>query len=529
MLRERSARAESLTRQWAGEVVRPHATQWAQRLLLLALALLFTAAFALRLVHASAPPLDFHATRQYRSLLITRDFYYATGAAVPAWEREVARVSRERQGILEPPLMEALAAAGYRLAGGETMLVPRALASFFWLLGGVFLYLIARDVAGSGAAVASTALYLFLPFAVEASRSFQPDPLVIMLLLAGVWATLRYHERPDRGRFVLACVLAGLAAFLKPIVLMAAVAVFLALALQRQGLRRAATDPRTWVFGAAALLPALTFYLYGIATTDTLQLQAQSAFLPRLVVEPFFWRGWLGNIQATVGWPLFLLAVLGIGLFEPGRPRALVLGLWAGYAAFCLVFTYHIATHDYYHLQLVPIVALSLGPLGALVSERLLALNPRWYARVALAGVVGLGLLMLAVSGERRLQGGDPVDRVAISEAIGEAVGHSAKTVYLSADYGLPLEYHGRLSGRPWPLASDIEWERLAGWEVLSAEQRFETRFAGEQPDYFIIEDPQELAQQPDLAAFLARFPVAADGDSYTVYDLRRPSTESGS
>src|SRR5258706_7370780 len=41
-----------------------------------------------------------------------------------------------------------------------------------------------------------------------------------------------------------------------------------------------------------------------------------------------------------------------------------MLGLWAGYFLFGIYFNYHISTHDYYSLPLIPIVLLSLAPLA---------------------------------------------------------------------------------------------------------------------------------------------------------------------
>ena len=92
--------------------------------------------------------------------------------------------------------------------------------------------------------------------------------------------------------------------------------------------------------------------------------------------------------------------------------------------------------------------------------------------------------------------------------------------VHLSGDYGLPLEYHGLLSGFPWPLASDLEWERLAGVPSTGAADRFREKYAGRSPHYFVVEDLQELAKQPDLERFLSRFPVVARTGDYVIFAL---------
>jgi hypothetical protein len=101
-------------------------------------------------------------------------------------------------------------------------------------------------------------------------------------------------------------------------------------------------------------------------------------------------------------------------------------------------------------------------------------------------------------------------------------VNHSSRTIFLAGDYGVPLEYHGLLSGSPWPLASDLEWERLAGVPALDAEARFLRWFAPRRPDYFIVQDLREFEQQPDLERFLTdHFPMVAKTPDYLIFKLK--------
>jgi hypothetical protein len=199
----------------------------------------------------------------------------------------------------------------------------------------------------------------------------------------------------------------------------------------------------------------------------------------------------------------------------------LLIALWIGYILFCLTFDYHIATHNYYHLQLIPIVALSLAPLAALVGERLQAMNPEWYWRAAIAAVFSLGLLLSLIVAHAELANPNSENTVQDAEAIGIAIHHSLRTIYLASDYGLSLEYHGELSGEPWPLTSDLEWEKLAGKPALSAQERFDNGFVKASPDYFIVEDMTEFQAQPDLKEFLiAKYPILVQSDDYIVFAL---------
>jgi hypothetical protein len=250
--------------------------------------------------------------------------------------------------------------------------------------------------------------------------------------------------------------------------------------------------------------------------------EAEKTLLPQLWLSQFFWRGWLANIGLTVGWAPFVGALLGVLLFRGGLPVALMIGLWLGYLVFGLVFNYNLATHDYYQLQLIPIVALCIGPMVSLLMDELRQRRPNLPWRMCSWGIFLLPLCLAIAAAKARLNNPGTAGEVRSREQIGQQVNHSSRTIFLSGDYGVPLEYHGLLSGFPWPLASDLEWERLAGVPGLDAGERFSAWFSKQAADYFIVEDFQEFEHQPDLKRFLTdRFPVVAQTPDYLIFKLK--------
>src|SRR5438034_10745883 len=79
----------------------------------------------------------------------------------------------------------------------------------------------------------------FFLLQVVASRSFQPDPWMVTLLLASVFAILRYDEAPSRSRLAIAAVVSSLAFVVSPGRVCALLGACVALAIGSRGVGRA--------------------------------------------------------------------------------------------------------------------------------------------------------------------------------------------------------------------------------------------------------------------------------------------------
>ncbi|HET7214538.1 MAG TPA: glycosyltransferase family 39 protein [Terriglobia bacterium] len=490
------------------------------------LVLLFLAAFALRIHGIQELPLEFHPVRQYRSAFIARYYYYQHLKSVPAWKMKLAYLLRQRSGTLEPPLLEYLASWAYRISRGERVWIPRLFSSIFWLVGGVFLYLLSRKLTSADAALFSVAFYLLAPFSLMASRSFQPDPLMVMMFVASIYAIWIYFEGPSAKKFAIAAALSALAILIKPVCLFAILAAFISVPLAQHGLRPAIRNLRIWTFGLVALLPSLVFYGYGALTGGHIRYQAEGSFHLQLFFESGYWRGWFHMIRAAVGIPAFVLALLCIPLLPRGLARSLGCGLWAGYLIFGLVFNHHISTHSYYQLQFLPIVAFTLAAGASYLIKLTESIRgSTGLARGALPALM-LGVWLVAIAAWLRANRQriyyEDYAQVAISEQIGEKTAHTRKAIFLSYADGELLEYHGELIGIPWPWRSEMH--ALQGWARpnLTVEERYKEIIGQYPSDYLIVTEMGEYRAQPELGNFLIRhFPLLANGKQCLVFDLR--------
>ena len=139
---------------------------------------------------------------------MVRGEYFAT-ADVPQWRREIALTNQPPP--LEPPVIQTVALIGYRLAGSEQLWIPRAFSALVWVIAGIFLFLGAKKIMRPEAALLGVAFYLFTPYGIAASRSFQANPTMIALSVTSYFVILHYFEQPSNRRLVFAIVVSAAA------------------------------------------------------------------------------------------------------------------------------------------------------------------------------------------------------------------------------------------------------------------------------------------------------------------------------
>ena len=483
-------------------------------------------AFAVRLDGIGAPPFDNGVSRQFHAALVARMYYLDDSARLTPQERRVAAAWDDQVELIEPPVMELLAAGSYRLAGREILWAPRALAALLWVLGALFLYRLARRLARPAAALVVCAVYLFVPFAVLASRSFQPESLLVAAILAAVWAIVRYDEHPSRGRLAAATAVSAAALLVKPGIAASFVfAVFLALSLRRLGARKAILS-RSLAGFCLCVVPMFAWYVYGTFVETFLGGHFGSKVAPELLADRAFWEAWWGEIAYVLTYPfgreaiavlVLLASAAGLLLARPGRPRTLLGALWVGYALLGFVFTAHISSHNYYSLPLVPIVALSLGSLCEALLARLRIAD--WKAAIG----VGLGAAVVAVLVLAKLE---PVSsnpefpaKAARYTAIGEAADHTERALYVDTHYADPAFYYGWTAGRLLASGWESDFEGEARRGLTAA-------LAGRPRPSCLIFTGGPLRER--LASFEsdvgARFAVRRRTAEFAIYDLSRPA-----
>lgn len=501
--------------------------------------LLLALGAGLRLFDLTDEPIDFHPTRQLRGLIIARGMYYEMLPTADPQLRSQALAFWASTGQYEPSSLERVTALGYLAAGRELPWLGRLLNSVFWLLGGLALFDLARRmVSASGGAsnapvagaLVALAYYVALPFGVQASRAFQPDPGMVVWIILVSWSAYRWSETGAWRWALAAGAAAGLAVFTKAVALYPVAGMLIALMLagcweSRPGraggllrrLGRIIRSPQAWLIAALTLAPTLLFYL-GRSGRASEYFSSWTLALSHLLLQPITYLRWLKLVQELVTPFALALALIGVGLAR-GRARALLLGLWAGYFVYGLFLPYQMTSHSYYHLQLVPLVALSLAPLAGRAAGWLDARPAPW--RFLAAGAALLLLTYASWQALIPLYGRDYRNERSYWQEIASYLPADGKIIALTQDYGYRLMYYGWRKVVLWPNRGEIKLSVLrgSGKEFLDF---FARRIEGK--SYFLITAFGQFADQPELGKILnENFPVTAEGRGYIIFDLLHP------
>jgi hypothetical protein len=367
----------------------------------------------------------------------------------------------------------------------------------------------------------AVALYVAWPYAFWQSRKFMPDALLVACLLAATLAIVRYWEQPSRARFFVGAAAAATATAIKPGVgLFFVVALFVALAHAHGRLRAEIVAARLPLFVGLAASLALVYFAVGRYATDFVHPDAGSGrATPQDLLTQEFWTGWWDMVSFLLRSPQtqeylaiapLTLGLLGLFLVPRGVPRAILWGLTGGYVLFALAFARYTATHPYYALPLIPILALAIGVLVGRLDDRVSHLPP---ARAALAVVVALFAGAGAYKAVANIAATDPpTETIADYRRIGELTQHTTRAIVVNPSLAHPVMYWGWIVGQSWDLGDDVLPRRIDPREK----------------DYLIVVGNDALQESPGLRAFAGGQRVVARTSRFTVFALRPPNTTGG-
>ncbi|MCB2213783.1 glycosyltransferase family 39 protein [bacterium] len=484
---------------------------------IIALVVLLVAGFFVRMIDLTDPPLDFHATRQLREAIIARRIYlqmkpdadseHVAYATDPALYDYVAR--------REPPITEGLVALIYLLIGSETLWVSRIVTSLFWCLGGYGLYLLVNRLASKDAALISLGFYLFSQFGVIASRSFQPEALMVAGMIWSLYCFVLWLDEHTWKNAILAGVVTGLTLLVKPNPLFILLPTYFILLIFTNGLRNTIKNIQVWGVAGLSGLFAIIYYL---AVNPAAGGFLKNFWLDAVNIIPtsVFFLGWGSIVTDVTPFVVLLIAFASTLLYEK-TGRLLSIGLWIGYVILGFFTPQHIYTHNYYSIVLVPITAIALGKVGQVVVE--FASNKKLILKLGLILVAIIGMSYASWNVYKDLHEKDYRGEPAGWAQVGQALPKDQKIIALTHNYGENLAYYGYRMLPLWPNSGDLNLRTILGaYTTADFEDYYEERV--KDFDLFLVTHFGELNSQPMLMDKLSQLPIYAEGPGYILYDL---------
>lgn len=229
--------------------------------------LLFLIAIALipRLYNINSPIIGVHAWRQADTAAIARNFY-ETQLAHPGladlWRLFYPQVDWGGGGYAETefPIYPAIVSGLYRLVGDHTA-CARLVSVFFSLLGLYFLYRLVALCFDQSVAFWSALLYAILPLSVFYSRTVQPESLVMMSTLGGLYFFNRWTVQADKWDLLWSWGFSAIASLTKvlPLVYLGIPLLFLAVVKYRW---RVVRRWDLWIYAIALLGVTFAWYAH---------------------------------------------------------------------------------------------------------------------------------------------------------------------------------------------------------------------------------------------------------------------------
>ncbi len=485
--------------------------------LLVSVVCLFILGIGLRLYDLTDPPLD-SAYRQLHAAIIARGMYYQMLPGVDPALRQEAINLWHKEDVFEPPIFERIVALTYLLTGAERIWIARIIASLFWIIGGVALFQLARKMTSTDGAVTALAFYLVLPFGVEISRRFQPDPFMVMWILLAALALYTWEEKRDWKSAVLAGLACGIAVIVKVFAVFFITGMAIAMVLISGSLKQSLKNLQIWLMaGIMIALPALVYLVLRPGSQDYLVFWSTS--FAGLLTQPSFYVRWIELLNTLLGALTVMIALAGVVILK-SKPRALMVGLWLGYFVFGLTEPWQIHTHDYYSLILVPIVALSLASVATAFFNRL-SNQPKFW-QYAFVGIALLALAIPAWKVRLDLAAEDSRTNWLAWTRLGKSIPKTGEMIALTDDYGTYVEYFGWRDVSLWPTSADLNLVAARGGNLEPDFQKYFTDMT-KGMDYFLVTATYDLENQPQLKSYLYDNYAYTQGDGYILFNLNAP------
>jgi membrane protein implicated in regulation of membrane protease activity len=488
------------------------------------LGLIILAGAGARLFRIDAPFADWHQYRQFDTAALARNL--AEESLNVFYPRVDWRGNSPGYVEVEFQAFTLPVALLYRVFGVHEWLA-RVLNLFFYASTAFLLYRLTCRIFDRRVALFGAGLYSFLPLSFFVSRNFQPDTLMMLCCVAGVYYFLMWVEQDNWKSLILSAVSLAIAVLIKPYCMYLGVP--LIYLCGRKFGWRFLIKPAIWLYSLVVIFPMAAWYvhafdlwkLYG-NTFGIFGGRIKGAYLGADVPNVAELVGRLTSrlvweIATPVGLPL---VIVGFLVRPPSRNYLFHWWMLGFLATVPLIPAGHFG-HDYYQLPLVVIGAPA-------IAYGLVQLVDRGIFSWKLAGIVCAAILVFSAAQIRHMiyVSNDLRTRIAFGKRVEQLVPRDSLMIFTYALPYAPTWYSHRtadgdlVAGDP----TDFYNSHRKGWSLFASQttpdmlqklQRHNAR-------YFATFYPKDLYKQsPEIKAYLEAKAVPVEITwQWIVYEL---------
>jgi hypothetical protein len=459
-----------------------------------------------RMYRIDAPFADWHQYRQFDTAAVARNL--AEESLNIFYPRVDWRGNSPGYVEVEFQAFTFPVALLYRVFGVHEWLA-RILNIFFYAGTAFLLFRLTCRIFDRRVALLAAGLYSFLPLSFFVSRSFQPDTLMMLCSVAGIYYFLMWIEQDNWKSLLLSVICLAIAVLIKPYCMYIGVPLIY-LCVRKFGWRFL-IKPEVWLYALAVVLPMAAWYVHAFGlwelygnTFGIFGGRIKGAYLGADVPNV---SDLVGRLTSRLVWEIATpvgLPLLIVGLFVRPLSRNYLFQWWA--LAFLvtviLIPTGHLG-HNYYQLPLVVIGAPA-------IAYGLVRLVDRGIFSWKLAGLIYLVILAFSVLKIRHMifTSDESRTRIAFGKRVEQLVPPSALIIFAYPSDYTPSWYSHRtadgdlIAGDP----TDFYNSHRKGWSLFASQttpdmlQKLQRHSAG----YFATFYPKELYQRsPEIKGYL--------------------------
>jgi hypothetical protein len=463
-----------------------------------------------RLYMIQKPLLGLHEWRQYDTAAIARNFH--EGSMNILYPQVDWRGSSPGYVESEFQIYTFLVALLYRAFGPHEWL-GRGLNVVFFVLSALLLFRLTRRLFDEPAALLAVFFYSFAPLSFFFTRSFQPDALMALCSIAGVYYFWLWVEE-DRWVFLAVSVVGvSLAALIKPTNLYLGLPLFY-LSYRKFGWRLL-QQKVLWLYASLILIPAALWYAHAFEMWktygNTFGIFAGNVKVGVWALTDFRWislaKTLLARLESEIATPVGLLLLIVGSCLRPPK-RNFLLHWWAaGFAISILLTPLGHMGHDYYQLPIMFVTAAFMG----FATNHLL--RQRSLARVGMAALLLLFMAFSALQLEDMLHvSAGHLARITFNEHVHRLAESNAPIVFahhrnLPFD---PSQYQHRTAEGEYLYCDPIDFylSHHKGWSIdgVQATPEFVETLRRRGAKYFATQEAKHIFEQsPDLKTALER------------------------